>query len=476
MPNSRILRSPSGIKDVLLVLSTISILYLLLHHHHHHHLQHPIFTHLLRKPPTPSSTPTSPLSLHHILFSIASSSSSLPRRLPYLLLWSHPNTTLTYLFLDSPTTNHTPFPTIISSPTTHFPYTFRHGLRSAIRVARIVKETLILNLTTQSQIKWYVFGDDDTVFFTDNLLRTLSKYDHNEWYYIGSNSESYEQNEFYSFDMAFGGGGFALSASLARVLARVLDSCLMRYPHLYGSDARVFSCLTELGVGLTHEPGFHQVDVRGDLFGMLSAHPLSPLVSLHHLDGVEPIFPGMNRTQALGHLFKAVTVDPARILQQTVCYDRSNSLTVSVAWGYTVQVFEGNQLLPDLISLQRTFRPWRRSKSVSSHYMFNTRDHPSDPCKRPIVFFLESVVSDTNRVWTDYTKHSSGNCLRTTSIQRLERIRVSSQKLNYDIRQVKAPHRQCCDILPSFNKTMSLESTISEGGLNELLGTWGLLG
>lgn len=59
--------------------------------------------------------------------------------------------------------------------------------------------------------------------------------------------------------MAFGGGGFAISAPLARVLARVLDSCLDRYPHLYGSDARIFACLSELGVGLTPEPGFHQV-------------------------------------------------------------------------------------------------------------------------------------------------------------------------------------------------------------------------
>lgn len=114
----------------------------------------------------------------------------------------------------------------------------------------------------QSGVRWFVFGDDDTVFFTDNLVKVLGKYDHGQWYYVGSNSESYEQNDKYSFDMAFGGGGFAISSSLARVLAKVFDSCLMRYPHLYGSDARVFSCLSELGVGLTHEPGFHQVQLR----------------------------------------------------------------------------------------------------------------------------------------------------------------------------------------------------------------------
>lgn len=110
-----------------------------------------------------------------------------------------------------------------------------------------------------SEVRWFVFGDDDTVFFVDNLVTVLSNYDHESWVYVGGRSESYEQNVANSFDMAFGGGGFAISSSLARVLARVSDSCLMRYGHLYGSDSRVFSCLAELGIGLTHEPGFHQV-------------------------------------------------------------------------------------------------------------------------------------------------------------------------------------------------------------------------
>lgn len=104
-----------------------------------------------------------------------------------------------------------------------------------------------------------MFGDDDTVFFVDNLVRVLSKYDHNRWYYVGCSSESYEQNDKFSFNMAFGGGGFAISASLMRVLATVMDSCLSRYRHLYGSDARIFACIAELGVRLTVEPGFHQV-------------------------------------------------------------------------------------------------------------------------------------------------------------------------------------------------------------------------
>lgn len=54
-------------------------------------------------------------------------------------------------------------------------------------------------------------GDDDTVFFTENLVTMLAKYDHNEIYYIGDNSESMEQNAALTYDMAFGGGGFSIT-------------------------------------------------------------------------------------------------------------------------------------------------------------------------------------------------------------------------------------------------------------------------
>lgn len=176
--------------------------------------------------------------------------------------------------------------------------------------------------------------------------------------------------------------------------------------------------------------------MRGNLFGMLTAHPLSPLVSLHHLDAIEPLFPNMNQAQALAHFFKTVNVDSSRILQQTVCYDRFNSLTVSVAWGYAIQVYESNQLLPDLLSLQKTFTPWKRGANVEAHFMFNTREFPKDVCKRPLVFFLESIASDKNVVWSNYTRHSDGNCLRVDAIKNLKEVRVVSQKLELDVEQV----------------------------------------
>ena len=161
------------------------------------------------------------------------------------------------LRFDDDTSSDLP-PICISGDTSKFSYTNREGGRSAIRLARVVSETV---RRSPSHVEWYVFGDDDTVFFPENLVKTLSKYDNELWYYIGTNSEIYEQNRVFGFGMAFGGAGFAISSSLAKLLAKVFDSCIERYPHLYGSDSRISSCLAELGVGLTREPGFHQVSI-----------------------------------------------------------------------------------------------------------------------------------------------------------------------------------------------------------------------
>ncbi|KAL6535872.1 hypothetical protein OROHE_012716 [Orobanche hederae] len=451
----------SRIKDFLLLLSALLSVALLLYLHR---LHHPPIAAFSAVESSPSTLWTPPLSLNRILFAIASSSASLSARAPYIRLWHNPISHLntTFLFLDRSPPNPTLFlPPIIVPPNTS-------SLSAGQRIARIVKDALALDVPG---IYWYVFGDDDTLFFAENLVRILSKYDHNKWYYIGCSSESYEQNEKFYFDMAFGGGGYAISAPLGRVLARVLDSCLDRYPHLYGSDARVFACIAELGVRLTVEPGFHQVDVRGNLFGFLSAHPLSLVASLHHVDAIEPIFPGTSRINSLEHLFNAVRVDPARIFQQTVCYDNINSLTVSISWGYAVQVYEGNLLLPDVLLFQRTFKPWKRGKDAasSSRYVFNTREYPSDPCQRPVLFFLHTVFANTTgSVWTDYTRHNNaGNCSRTKPIEKMTRISVYSHILDFDIEEMKALRRHCCDISSSSDETMTIH--IRRCGIYELI-------
>ncbi|XP_062191912.1 uncharacterized protein LOC133895532 [Phragmites australis] len=408
-------------------------------------------------PPPPPAMPEEeePTSLRHVVFGVASSRRTLPLRLPLLRLWLRAPARA-FVFLDAPA----PVPASdlpaglrlrVSADASRFPYSHRRSLPSAVRVARIAKE-LLLDLKDQSRLhpapRWLVLADDDTAFVLPNLLHTLKKYDWREPWYVGARSESAAQNAWHGFAMAYGGGGIAVSWPLARRLARALDSCVVRYPHLYGSDGRIYACLAELGVELTHEPGFHQMDLRGDISGLLRAHPLSPLVSLHHLDHVYPLYPGMDRTRAMEHFFRAVNADPARILQQTVCYDRSRSLTVSIAWGYTVQVFKGNALLPDLLAVQKTFVPWRRGRNVTDMYMFDTKHYPRDECKRAALFFLQSISSGEGKTETTYNRQPPRKCLPDLiPLRNLRLIKVISEQLH--LVPGKALRRHCCDIVPS---------------------------
>ncbi|KAM3301648.1 hypothetical protein P3S67_016150 [Capsicum chacoense] len=468
-------KTPFCFKDIFLILFTfLSIFFVAFNYHSSilHHLTTLSYTIATATADT-TTTKNSPTTVNHLVFSIASSSKTFSQRKKFLRLWYKPNFTRTYVFLDHPSSENYNSPENIDLPPfliyddmSRFPYTHGLGARYALGLTYMIKQVVARN---DSNVRWYIFGDDDTVFIVDNLVKTLQKYDHNEWYYIGSNSESYVQNDYFSFDMAFGGGGYAVSSPLARVLARVLDSCLMRYPSLYSSDARIFSCLAELGVSLTHEPGFHQDDVWGNLFGILASHPLSPLLSLHHIDDVHSLFPKMTKIQALQHFFKAANADPARISQQYICYDRKNSLSIAVAWGYAVQVYEGDITVPELMTVLRSFESYDKNKR-SPYFMFKTKVESRGPCQK-MVAFLESVDSNGDNVWSNYTRHrvKGKTCKKYGNkiIKNLEEITVFSSKLDIDARQVTAPRRQCCDVSLSSEKSMDIQ--IRPCGIDELI-------
>ncbi|CAI0417176.1 unnamed protein product [Linum tenue] len=234
----------------------------------------------------------------------------------------------------------------------------------------------------------------------------LDDEDHTQYYYIGSLSESHLQNIYFSYGMAYGGGGFAISYPLAKALEKIQDRCIQRYPGLYGSDDRMQACMAELGVPLTKEVGFHQYDVYGNLFGLLASHPVTPLVSLHHLDVVEPIFPNVTRVEALQRLAVPMKMDSAGIMQQSICYDKSRSWTVSVSWGFAVQIFRGVFSPREIEMPSRTFLNWYRRADYTA-YAFNTRPVARNPCQKPFVFYLSKARSLTslNTTVSEYQRH-----------------------------------------------------------------------
>ncbi|PHU15905.1 hypothetical protein BC332_17110 [Capsicum chinense] len=391
--------------------------------------------------------------LKHIVFGIAGSTNLWDKRKEYIKLWWRPGEMRGVVWLDKNVTVHKNegLPEIrISENTTRFLYTNRQGNRSALRISRVVSETIRLN---PKNVRWFVMGDDDTVFNVDNVVRVLSKYDHKHYYYIGSSSESHIQNIFFSYSMAYGGGGFAISYPLAKELEKIQDRCIQRYPGLYGSDDRIQACMAELGVPLTREPGFHQYDVYGNLLGLLGAHPVTPLVSIHHLDVVDPIIPRMSRVDGLRRLFESMKYDTASIMQQSICYDKQKYWSISVSWGYVVQITRGNISPRELEMPTRTFLNWYKRADYTA-YAFNTRPVTKHPCQKPFIYYISAAKYDRNKnqIVGIYHRHRESYPYCRWKIESPENINAVVVLKNPDNNRWQlAARRDCCKVLPSNN-------------------------
>ncbi|KAI9193947.1 hypothetical protein LWI28_001615 [Acer negundo] len=394
--------------------------------------------------------------LKHIVFGIAASSNLWNKRKEYIKSWWRSKEMRGVVWTDTPVRvyRNEELPQIrVSGDTSKFKYSNRQGSRSALRISRVVSETLRLGL---KDVRWFVMGDDDTVFMVDNVLRVLNKYDHRQFYYLGSSSESHVQNILFSYAMAYGGGGFAISYPLAMELEKMQDRCIQRYPGLYGSDDRIQACMTELGVPLTKEAGFHQCDLYGNLFGLLSAHPIAPLLSIHHLDLLEPIFPDLDRVEAVRHFLESVKLDSASIIQQSICYDNSKFWSISVSWGYVVQIFRNVVSPRELERPTRTFLNWYPRADYKA-YSFNTRPVPKNPCQKPFIFYMEMVRfhKASNLTVGFYTRRQFHNPFCRWKVESPEKIEtVVVFKRPEPHRWQKSPRRDCCRVLPSKNSSM----------------------
>lgn len=438
-------------------------------HNHHEALHIPITREQISQQESP---PFEETNVSHIVFGIGASAKLWKQRKEYIKLWWRPREMRGVVWLEQkvktdPSDERSLPPLRISKDTSKFKYRNPKGHRSAIRISRIVSETLRLGM---KGVRWFVMGDDDTFFVAENLVKVLQKYDHNQFYYIGSSSESHLQNIYFSYNMAYGGGGFAISYPLAVALEKMQDRCIQRYPGLYGSDDRIQACMAELGVPLTKEKGFHQFDVYGNLFGLLAAHPVAPLVSLHHLDVVEPIFPNVSRVEALKRLNGPMKVDPAGLMQQSICYDKERSWTVSVSWGYAVQIFRGIFSAREMEMPARTFLNWYKRADYTA-YPFNTRPVSRNVCQKPFLYyFSDALLHDkaSNETATQYTRVQQNPPCKwkmedPTQIKVVE-VYKKPDPLLWD----KAPRRNCCRVRRAKKKG-SLVIDVGECRENEVV-------
>lgn len=148
----------------------------------------------------------------------------------------------------------------------------------------------------------------------------------------------------------------------------------------------------------------------GNLFGLLAAHPVAPLVSIHHLDVVKPIFPNMDRVEALHRLKGPMGLDSAGLMQQSICYDKRQRWTVSVSWGFTVQIIRGFIKARVMEIPGRTMLNWYRTYDANG-YPFNTRPLFEHKCQKPFVYYVSNAVFDqnTNKTVTEYVADRARN-------------------------------------------------------------------
>ncbi|PWA64005.1 hypothetical protein CTI12_AA342870 [Artemisia annua] len=335
----------------------------------------------------PDSSPEAsdlPTDISHVLFGIGGSVHTWEERRRYSELWWQPGRTRGFVWLDE-----NPDMKLFSDPNSP-PFKVSESLARlknvgsgpAVRIARIVLESFRLRLP---DVRWFVMGDDDTVFFPDNLISVLSKYDHRKMYYIGGSSES-------------------------------------------GTRCNAF------------------MDVRGDAYGLLAAHPMTPLVSLHHLDYIKPLIPNRTKYESLNTLIKTYRLDPPRTMQQSFCFYNHwwHRWSMSVSWGYTVQIYPLPLTANELQMPLQTFLTWR--SFTDGPFTFNTRPLSSNPCEAPAIFYISQVRDVGNETVTTYKRdESTKKCKKGDYPHSIESVVVLASKMDPNY-WTEGPRRQCCEI------------------------------
>ena len=260
------------------------------------------------------------------------------------------------------------------------------------------------------------------MWFTENLVAILGKYDPEELVYIGNWSEDNSNIQVHA-RMAYGGGGYAISRPLAKLLSETMDKCLPRFDALYGQDSRVASCVAELGAKFTREAGFHQFDLKGDLTGILEAHPQAPVGSLHHLQMLNPVFPNESFDVGIKRLLQASTILHTAVLQQFVALNRQRQWTFSIAHGFSVRWWAKNKLTPWVRKVEITFDRFQDKQHNGPHdWTFDSRrKHPL--CKHYDVFYYTKPSTDKKSLI--YTRHENPRCTSFPGVNAIQ-VELSS--------------------------------------------------
>jgi hypothetical protein len=235
----------------------------------------------------------------------------------------------------------------------------------------------------KKDIKWFAVGDDDTVWFRNNLLHILRQYNSSNSIYLGDISDKKYQIEIFGDYFAYGGGGVLLSRPLTLLFSQHFQEC-KRFTNIYGGDGMIGKCITEvIKVNLTKNNHFHQMDHHGDMTGYMESG-LDGLASLHHMFASWRPFPDdhtnqVNETVYLLQL--AYTTFNEKFLKRYVRMNHKTNQTLLLTMGYTFSLFNRILSQEDLSQIEKT---WKGSEMVGR----KTRPEENDK----ITWFFRRVI------------------------------------------------------------------------------------
>uniref|UniRef100_A0A8I7B3S2 Uncharacterized protein n=1 Tax=Hordeum vulgare subsp. vulgare TaxID=112509 RepID=A0A8I7B3S2_HORVV len=208
-----------------------------------------------------------------------------------------------------------------------------------------------------------------------------------------------------------------------------------------------------------HESAYQYVSSTSAGVAMpMAAHPIAPFISIHHVEFVDPIYPGLNSLESLELFTKAMKTEPMSFLQRSVCYDKKQKLTLAISLDYVVQVYPSVLLRPELERSERTYIAFKRM-SQRTEFDFDTKEIQKSMCKKSVLFFLKDVWKDGNITRGSYIRSSERDdlkrkvfCFRSPSLSDIDKIQVSASPLSK--RWHLAPRRLCSVVKGYVNGTL----------------------
>lgn len=239
--------------------------------------------------------------------------------------------------------------------------------------------------------QWFAIGDDDTIWFINNLLNTLKQYNSSKFIYLGNisdrNQSVYHHGDFY----AYGGAGILLTKPLVLLISQYSSRCLKQFKNSFGGDEIIGKCITKLlNISLTKNKYFHQIDHEDDIHGLLQSG-INGLVTLHHIFSLWEPFPSEHfiyEKDIINIIYIAYQIYQQDFLKTFFKINFQKNQTLLLTIGYSFTLFNSILSIEQLNKVEMT---WKNS------YLYQRLTRSKHKNKRN--WFIKQLNNQTNSIY-----------------------------------------------------------------------------